>query len=79
MHSMGKVLHKVFKVVVKKLNISLPTLGESDPEVSHLFSEPIKFAEVTILTADVKKYCLKENLIDFKKLISNRNFLMDDQ
>ena len=65
--------------LLNKVNNAFSYLVELCSEVSHLIPEPIKFAEVTILTADVKKYCLKENLIDFKKLINNRNFLMDDQ
>ena len=37
---MGKVLHKVFKAVVKSLKNSLPNLGESVSEVSHFIPEP---------------------------------------
>ena len=53
--SMGKGLHKVFKVVVNELNNSLPTLGESDSEVSNFIPEPRNFVEVTRLSEDTKK------------------------
>ena len=51
---MGKVLHKVFKAVVNKLNNALPYLVELGSEVSHFIPEPSKFSEVTGLPEDVK-------------------------
>ena len=44
---MGKVLHKVFKTVVKEISQYFPPKGESGSEVSHFIPEPRKFAEVT--------------------------------
>ena len=43
---MGKVLHKVFKNVVKEISQDFPPLGESGSEVSHFISEPRNFSEV---------------------------------
>ena len=73
---MGKVLHKVFKVIVKELNNSLPSLGEPVSEVSHSIPEPRKFTEVTILPAEVKKAWLKATLKKNKNLINNQTFLV---
>ena len=43
---MGKVLHKVFKTVVKHISQDLPPVGESGSEVSHFIPESGNFAEV---------------------------------
>ena len=58
---MVKGIHKYFKLVVNELNNALPTLGESESEVSHFIPEPRNFAEVTRLPADIKKAWLKTN------------------
>ena len=47
--------------------------------MSHFIPEPRNFAEVTRLTADVKKSWVKANLKDIKKLINNQTFLMDNK
>ena len=59
--NMGKVLHNVFKAVVKEILQDLPPLGESGSEVSHFIPKPRNFAEVTQLLDDIKKPCLKKN------------------
>ena len=59
--NMGKVLHKVFKNVVKKISQDLPPLGESGSEFSHFIPEPRKFAEVTKLSDNMKKPLAKSN------------------
>ena len=56
---MGKVIHKVFNVVVNELKNEMPTLGYSGSEVSHSIPEPRNLAEVKILPVDVKKAWLK--------------------
>ena len=53
--NMGKVLHKLFKTVIKEISQDLPPLGESGSEVSHFIPEPRNFAEVTIFSDDIKK------------------------
>ena len=55
----GEILNKLVKAVEKKLNNSLPTLGESGLEVSHFITEPRNFTEVIRLPTEVKKYWLK--------------------
>ena len=57
--NMGKGSHKVFKTVVKEISQDLPPLRKSSSEVSHLIPEPRNFSEVTILSDDIKKPCLK--------------------
>ena len=52
---MGKVLHHVFKTVVKEISQELTPLGESSSEVSHFIPEPRNFTEVTKLSDDIKK------------------------
>ena len=44
--NMGKILHKVFKTVVKETFPDLP-LGESSSEVYYFIPEPRDFSEVT--------------------------------
>ena len=46
--NMGKVLHKVFKTVVKVISQDLPPLGESGSDVSHFIPEPRNFSGVKI-------------------------------
>ena len=41
--NMGKVLHKVFKTVVKDISQDFPPLGESSSEVSDFIPEPGNF------------------------------------
>ena len=57
--SMGKGLHKVFSTVAKEILQDLTPLGESGSEVSHSIPEPRNFAEVTILSENIKKPWLK--------------------
>ena len=63
---MGKVLHRVFKLVVKQLNNSLSNLGESGSELSHIITEPRSLVEVTKLPEYEKRGWLKESLKDIK-------------
>ena len=63
---MGKVLHKLFKAVVNEPKNSFPTLVRSGSEVSHFIPELRNFAEVTRLSADVKKDLLKATLKERK-------------
>ena len=60
--SMGKGLHKVFSTVVKDILQELTPLGESGSEVSHFIPEPRNFAEVTKLSENNNKPCLKATL-----------------
>ena len=75
---MGKGLHKVFKTVVKEISQELTPLGESGSEVSHFIPEPRNFAEVTKLSDNIKKPCLKATLKDIKNIINNQTFLIED-
>ena len=56
---MGKVIHKLFKAVVKELNNELPNLGESGSEVSQFITEPSNLSEVAILPEDGQKVLVK--------------------
>ena len=42
-NSMGKGIHKVFKNFENELNNSVPTLVESESELSHFIPEPRNF------------------------------------
>ena len=75
---MGKGLHKLFKAVVNEILQVLPIFGESGPEVSYFIPEPIKVAEVTRLSEDIKKPWLKSNLKQVNNLINNQTFLVQD-
>ena len=75
---MGKVLHNVFKSVVKEILQDLPPLGEYGSEVSHFIPKPRNFAEVTKLLDDIKKPWLKETQKEIKNLINNKTFLVQD-
>ena len=59
---MVKGLHKLFKAAVNKLNNSLPILGESGSELSHVIPEHMNFTKVARLPADFKKSWLKATL-----------------
>ena len=74
---MGKGLNEIFKNVVKDISKDLPPLGESGSEVSHFILEPIKFAEVTKLSDDIKKFLLKETQKDIKNLINNQTSIFE--
>ena len=52
--NLGKGLHKVFKTDVKEISQNFPKLGESGSEVSYFILDPINFAEVTVLSDDIK-------------------------
>ena len=75
---MGKVLHKVFKVVINEISQVLPILGESVSEVSYFIPEPRNVAEVTRLSDDIKKPWIKANLKDIKNIINNQTFIVQD-
>ena len=75
---MCRGLHKFFKSVVNELNNSFPTFKKSGLEVSYFILEPINFAEVAILPADIKMVWLKTTLKYIKNVINNQTFLMDD-
>ena len=75
---MGKVLHKLFKTVVKDISQDFPPLGESDSEFYHFIPEPRNFAEVKKLSVDIKKPWLKANLKDIINLIKNQTFIVED-
>ena len=75
---MGKGLHKVFKAVVNDILQVLPILGESISKVSYFITKPRNFAEVTILSEDIKKNWLKSTAKEIKTLVNNPNFLVQD-
>ena len=62
---MGKGLQKLFKAVVE-ISQELPILGESVSEVSYFVPEPRKFAEVTILSEEIKRPWLRVTLKEIK-------------
>ena len=76
---MGKILHKVFRTVVKYISQELTPLGKSGSEVSHFIPEPRKFAEVTKLSEKIKKPWLKATLKEIKNIINNQTFLIEYQ
>ena len=76
---MGKVLHKVFSMVVKYISQKLTPLGESSSEVSHFISEPRNFARVTKLSNNIMKPWLKATLKEINNLINNQTFLIEDK
>ena len=75
---MGKGSHKVFNASVNELSESLPIVVESGSGFSYFIPEPINVSEVTILSADNRKPCLKSDPKEIKKLISNQTFLVDE-
>ena len=60
--NMGKGLHKLFKAVVNDISQALTILGEVGSEVSCLIPEPRNFEEVTRLSEDIRKICIKATL-----------------
>ena len=76
--NMGKVLHKVFKTVVKEILHEFLSLVESGSEVSHFIPEPRNFDEVKKLSDDIKTPWLKANLKGIKNLINNQTFIVED-
>ena len=52
-------------------------MGESGSEVYYFITEPINFAEVTILSEDIRKPWLKSAPKDINNLIKNKTFLVD--
>ena len=75
---MSKVLHKVFKTVVKEDSQDFPPLVESGSEVSHFIPEPRNVAEVIKFLDDIKKPWIKANMKEIKNSISNLNFFVED-
>ena len=51
---------------------------ESGSEFSYFIPEPIKFAEITRLSADISKPWLKETLEEINNLIHNQNLLVGE-
>ena len=76
---MGKVLHKVLRMVVKGILQELIPLGKSGSEVSQFIPEPRNFAEVKQLSDNIKKPWLKSTLKQINNLINNQTFLIEDQ
>ena len=74
--NMGKVLHTVFKAVVKEILQDLQTLGESGSEVSFFIPEPRNFAELTILPDNIQETLQKSNKKEIKNIINNQTFLV---
>ena len=66
---MGKVLHKVFKTIVKEIYQDLTPLGESGSEVSHFIPEHSSVAGVAKMSDEIKKPWLKATLKEIKNLI----------
>ena len=61
-----------------EISQDLPPLGESGSEVSYFKPEPRNSAEVTKLSYNIKKPCLKATLKEFKNIINNQTFLVQD-
>ena len=76
--NMGKGLHKVFKTIVKEISQELTLLVESGSEVFHFIPEPRNFAEVTKLSENIKKPCLKPNMKEIRNLINDQTFIIED-
>ena len=75
---MGKILHKVFKTVVKNISQYLTTLGESGSEVSYFIPETRNVSEVTRFSDDINKPWLKTTQKEIKNLINNQNFIFQE-
>ena len=71
---MDKVLHRVFKTVVKTILQDLPPWGESGSEVFYFIPKPRNFAEFTKLSDYIKKSWLKTSQKEIKNLINNQTF-----
>ena len=78
MQNMGKVLHNIFKAVDNDIFQVLPSLVESGSEVSYFFTEPRNFSELTRLSEDTNKPCLKTSIKYINNLINIQTFLVDD-
>ena len=76
---MGKVLHKVFKTVVKDISQDLPPLGESSSEVPPFIPEPIKFSEEIRFSDNMKKYWLKATQKEIQNYSTIRLLLLNIQ
>ena len=59
MQNMGNVLYKFFKAVVNYILQDLEILGESGSGVSYFIPEPKNFAEVNILSNEIKNLVKK--------------------
>ena len=59
MENISKCFHKLFKAVINEISQALPILGEYGSEFSYLIAKPRNFAEVNILSEDIKKSWLK--------------------
>ena len=70
------LIHKLFITIVKDIYQELTPLGESGSEVSHFIPEPPNFAEVTKLSDNIKKPCLKVTPKEINNLINNQTFLI---
>ena len=57
---MDNVLNKVIKAVINEVLQVLPILGEFGSEVSYFISESRNFAEVNILSNDIKNFGQKQ-------------------
>ena len=75
---MGKVLQKLFKTAVKEILQDLPILGESSSELSYFIPDLRNFDEVTRLSDEINKPCLKANQKEIKNLINNQTFLVQE-
>ena len=68
----------MLKDVVNEISQVLPILGESGSAVSYFIPEPRDFAEVTILSYDIKKHWLKATTKEINNLMNNQIFLVKD-
>ena len=88
---MGKGSYKVFKAVVNEILLVLPIFGESGSELSYFIPEPRHFAELNILSEDINKPWLKDqvfrwykksldkrNMKEIKNIINSHHFLVQD-
>ena len=75
---MGKVLQKIYKVVVNEISQALPTLVESGSEVSYFIPESINSAEVTRFSEDIRKPWINSTMKEIKNLINNDTFLVQE-
>ena len=75
--NIGKVLHKVFKTVVKDILQDFSPLGESGSKVSYFVPEPRNFAEVTKFSDYINKTWLKATQKETENIINNQTFLVE--
>ena len=76
--NMGKGLHKLFKTIANEISQNLPPLGEYGSEVSYFIPKPRNFSEVTRLSDDIKKLCLKATQNEIKNLIMQSDGSLDE-